>query len=116
MVKKTKAQCTTSSIYPPQWSSGSRFRYRKSIFDGLYIMCGFLHYHKYTMPAGLGKDGPEFKIMLTDGNDKPLAFLHQDGNGVLTLLAAKCSETFDLLTVNCDLEKEFKRYPKYKEY
>lgn len=112
MEKKIKPQGTSSCNNPkwPRWRFGSNFSNR------VHTLCGYPHYHKYIMPAWLGKDGPEFKIMLTDGNDKPLAFLQQDGNGVLTLLAAKCSETFDLLTVNCDLEKEFKRYPKYKEY
>lgn len=68
------------------------------------------------MPAGIGKDGSEFNIMLTDENDKPIVFLHEDGKGILSLVAVKGSVRFNLLTVFCDSEKEFKRYPEYKEY
>ena len=68
------------------------------------------------MPAGIGKDGSEFNIMLTDENDKPIVFLHEDGKGILSLVAEKGSIAFELMTVYCDSEKVYKEYPKYKEY
>lgn len=112
MEKKIKPQGTSSCNNPkwPRWRFGSNFSNR------VHTLCGYPHYHKYIMPAWLGKDGVEFNIMLTDENDKPIVFLNKDGKGNFTVLAEKGSIAFELMTVYCDSEKVYKEYPKYKEY
>lgn len=84
--------------------------------DGVHNLCGFFHYHKYIMPAGLGKAGQEYSIMLTDEIDKPIVFLHQDGKGYFSVVAVKNTLEFAVLTDYGKAEKEFKRNQEYKEY
>lgn len=80
------------------------------------MLCGFLHSHKYIMPAWYNGVGTTYNIMLTDENDKPLVFLNQEHDGTLSVLAKKGSKDFSLMTDFCNAEKVFKEFADYKEY
>ena len=116
MEKKNRPQGTTSKNRPFTEIGGLHRWIEISHDNDMKILCGFPHYHKYIMPAGIGKNGCEFSIMLTDKNDKPIVFLRKDGNGNLSVKAEIGTDYFNLLLDFDNVEKEFKEYTQFKEY